>query len=392
MRPATAPTLRPRLISPALLRVFVAALGGMTSFFLLLSVAPLYAVSGGAGEVGAGATTAALLLSTVAAELAVPRLVARFGHRLVFAAGLLLLGAPTLVLLTSDHLALILAVTAVRGAGFGVVVVQGSALVASMVPGSRRGEGLGLFGVVIGVPGVLALPFGVFLVGLVGYPPVFVAGGLAAIAGLVAVSGLPGREPAPADGVGVLAGLRSMSLLRPALVFAAAAVAGGVVVTFVPLAASSAGSWLAPAGLLAQATMAMVARWAAGWFADRHGAARLMIPALVTAVAGIFTLVLVPSPAAVVVGMALFGIGFGASQNASLVLMFSRVSRSRYGTVSAVWNLAFDAGMGLGAASFGVLVAQTGYPVAFAAMGVLMLAALAPALRDRAATATRRID
>jgi predicted MFS family arabinose efflux permease len=376
---------RPRLVSRALGCVFVASLGGMTGFFLLLSVVPLYATGGGAGEAGAGATTAALLLSTVAAELVTPRLVARFGHRLMFGTGLLLLGAPALALAYSDHLAAIVSVSAVRGLGFGVVVVLGSALVASLVPAGRRGEGLGLFGVVIGVPAVLALPFGVYLVGQAGYPPVLIAGGLAALAGMVVLPGLPGRQPPPAGPVGILTAARAPALLRPAVVFAAVAMAGGVVVTFVPLAVIGASPTLVFFALLVQATMTALARWSAGWYADRRGAAGLVVPALLAAAGGILILVLVASPVAVLAGMALFGLGFGASQNASLVLMFSRVPGARYGAVSALWNVAFDAGMGLGAIGFGVVVAQTGYPWAFALTGAVMLAALVPARRDRAA-------
>jgi predicted MFS family arabinose efflux permease len=91
------------------------------------------------------------------------------------------------------------------------------------------------------------------------------------------------------------------------------------------------------------------------------------------------------SAAAVLAGMVLFGAGFGVSQNASLALMFDRVSSTGYGAVSALWNLAFDAGLGLGAAGFGVLAAQTGYPTAFALTAALAAAALLPAWRDRAA-------
>jgi predicted MFS family arabinose efflux permease len=381
-------------VTPQLARVFLATFSGMTGFFLLLSVVPLYATTGGAGEAGAGATTAALLLSTVGAELAVPRLVARHGYRLVYGAGLLLLGAPALALVASDHLAAILALSAVRGIGFGIVVVLGSLLVAALVPAGRRGEGLGLFGVVIGVPGVVALPAGVFLVGQVGFGPVLVAGGLAALVGLVALPGLAGvpglasgepSGPGPAEPVGIMAGLRDMALLRPALVFVAAAVAAGVLVTFIPLAVAGTSGVLAPAALLVQATATTVARWWAGRFADRHGPARLLVPALLASVAGVFTLVLVPHPVAVMAGVALFGTGFGASQNASLVLMFSRASRARYGTVSALWNLAFDAGMGLGAVGFGLVVTRTGYPTAFAVLGLLMLLSLVPAVQDRSA-------
>jgi hypothetical protein len=47
-------------------------------------------------------------------------------------------------------------------------------------------------------------------------------------------------------------------------------------------------------------------------------------------------------------------------------------------------NLAYDAGMGLGAAGFGVVASRTGYPGAFALTGVLLLLALAPAWRNPA--------
>jgi predicted MFS family arabinose efflux permease len=80
--------------------------------------------------------------------------------------------------------------------------------------------------------------------------------------------------------------------------------------------------------------------------------------------------------------MVLFGAGFGVMQNASLSLMFERVSRSSYSAVSAIWNLAYDAGMGLGAATFGLIVGQIGYPIAFALTSAVMLLALAPAWRD----------
>jgi predicted MFS family arabinose efflux permease len=40
--------------------------------------------------------------------------------------------------------------------------------------------------------------------------------------------------------------------------------------------------------------------------------------------------------------------------------------------VSAVWNLAYDAGMGIGAAGFGLLAAHTGYPAAFVLTAIML--------------------
>jgi predicted MFS family arabinose efflux permease len=108
----------------------------------------------------------------------------------------------------------------------------------------------------------------------------------------------------------------------------------------------------------------------------------LLVPGVLTGAAGIGALAWTGNPAAVLGGMVLFGAGFGVAQNVTLTLMFDRVPPSGYGTVSAMWNLAYDAGLGLGAAGFGVVAAQTGYAAAFALTAAVMLVALTPAWRD----------
>jgi MFS family permease len=377
---------RPRLVSGPLLRVLVADFGGLTSFYLLLSVVARYATTAG----GAGLATGALMLSTAAAEFLTPRLVARFGYRLVLAAGLVLLGAPALALPLSAGLPMIVGVSLLRGIGLAIIFVVCGALSAEFIPAERRGEGIGVLGVVAGLPAVFGLPLGLWLVPHVGYPVVFAAGALAALAGLAVLPGLPGRRPdvgaedvdAP---VGMVAGLRTPALRRPSIVFAGTAMAGGVVATFLPAALPAASAGLAAVALLVQAAAATVSRWWAGRHGDRHGAARLLVPGVLVAAAGMLVLIVVASPVAVLVGMVLFGTGFGVVQNASMAMMFERVSPAGYGTASALWNLAYDGGFGLGAAGFGLVAGQTGYPVGFAITAAVMLAFLVgPAARDRA--------
>ena len=359
---------RPRLLTLPLVLVFLTNFGAMTGFYLLLSVVPLYATSIGVGGVGAGMSTGALMLSTVAAELVTPALVARYGRRPVLTAGLVLLGAPALALPGASGLAAIMVVCVVRGVGFAIVVVTAGALVAELVPAERRGEGLGLSGVVATVPAVVALPIGVWLANRVGYGPVFVAGAVTTLVCVITVLCLPRGESRqePGRSLGVLAGLRTPALARPSVIFSATAMAAGIVITFVPAAVGGAAGDLAVLALLVQAVAATLCRWLAGRYGDRRGAARLLAPAVLVAAAGILALVLAGSPAAVLTGMVLFGAGFGAAQSASLAVMFDRVRPTGYGAVSAVWNIAYDAGYGLGSIGFGVLAVHTGYSGAFA--------------------------
>jgi hypothetical protein len=61
-------------------------------------------------------------------------------------------------------------------------------------------------------------------------------------------------------------------------------------------------------------------------------------------------------------------------------LLIERLPEDR---ASALWNLAYDAGYGVGPVIFGLLSGHIGYPAGFALTGVVVLAALAAALRER---------
>jgi MFS family permease len=386
------PAARPRLVTGRFAAALLASFGALTSFYLLLSVTPMYAVSAGAGSAGAGLVTGSLMLTTVLAEFASSRLMRRYGYRTVFAAGALLLGGPVPALLAPHSMVTIVAVSVLRGFGFGLATVVIGALVASSVPPERRGEGIGLAGVVACVPAIVALPSGVWLAQNTGYAVVIAITAVSALAPLAAVpwlGGSAGPEAGTEAGTdakpaGLLASLRSAGQLRPAVIFATTTVSAGVVASFLPLAAGVPAG-VAALGLFAQAVTATASRWWAGRRGDRHGHARLLIPGLLIATAGMTSLIWVSAPAVLIAGMCLFGIGFGITQNATFALMIDRAPASGYGTASAVWNLAYDAGYGAGPIAFGVFVAHTGYPAAFALTGLLILTALLPAVRDRAA-------
>ena len=68
---------RERIVSGPLALVFLSEFCALTSFYLMLSVTPMYATAVGAGNAGAGLVTGVLLLGTVAAELAAPVLMRR---------------------------------------------------------------------------------------------------------------------------------------------------------------------------------------------------------------------------------------------------------------------------------------------------------------------------
>lgn len=370
---------------------FVSILGASTSFYLLLSVVPRYASSGargagggtGAGGGAAGLATGALMLATVVGEIATPALVNRCGYRVVLAAGLALMGAPAFALAFSHDLVWIVVVCLLRGLGFAFTVVAGGALTASLVPAERGGEGLAVVGLVSGVPSLVALSLGVWLAAHAGYGVVFTVGAVAALAAIPSVPGLPDRIRASGRSLGIAEAFRTAELLRPAGVFAVTALAAGIVVTFLPLAVPASATSLVAVALFVQPAAATLARWFAGRRGDRHGPAGLVLPGLLLSAVGTLLMALTDGRVALIIAVGLFGIGFGVTQNATITLMYGRVPAAGYGAVSALWNFAYDGGMGIGAVAFGWLAAATGYPWAFALTAVAMLGALVAALTDR---------
>jgi MFS family permease len=376
-RPATADRRPTRLLSLPLALTFVAEFSSLTSFFLLLSVVPMLAAAAGAGSSGAGLVTGSLLLGTVAAESVAAPGIKRFGYRAVIAAGAVLLGAPALLLIPHESQAVMMSASLMRGFGFGLCSVITGALTATLLPPERRGEGLGLLGLVSGVPAVIALPAGVWLAGHHLAPAVAATAAVAGLLPLATIRWLPGRAEAPP----AVARTRQApsAALRLPLIFAACTVAAGVIDSFLPLA-KGVPSNLSSAALLATTVAATLSRWQAGRQGDKYGHARLLVPALAIAALSMAAMIWLASPVLLFASMTLFGAGFGVIENATFALLLERLPEA---TASTLWNLAYDAGYGAGPAVFGLFAARIGYPPAFALTSVLVLAALPAALRER---------
>jgi predicted MFS family arabinose efflux permease len=366
---AAAPPL-PRLATGPFVRLAAADFLAMCSFYVLLAVVPQYAAGLGGGSVAAGLTMGVLTCTSVAVELAMPCLSRWFDHRRLLTVGLLLLGLPSLLLPMAHGLVAILVVYALRGVGFAIVVVAVGTLVATVLPTERRGEGLGVMGVVCMLPAVGALPFGVWLAGAAGFPVAFAVAAVPATAAAGLTYGLPRPGRDDEGSLGIWAGLRHPALAGPTVLFCATAVASGVVVTFLTGAVAEPG--VAVVALAAQSLATTVTRWLTGRYADRRGGAHLLAPSVLLTAAGLAVAAWTGSPVAVIGGMVALGIGFGVAQSSSMHTMLARVEPAAYGTVSAVWNLAFDLGWGVGSIVVGVLVGALGYAPAFVVTAVVV--------------------
>jgi predicted MFS family arabinose efflux permease len=354
--------------------IYLTSFGSMISFYLMLGVTPIFAVANGHGSFGGALSTSVFMFATVAAELVTTRVMGRLGNQRALGLGAVLLCVPSLVLLLDGSLATILIVCIVRGAGFALVIIASAAMVAALAPEGKRGQGLGIYGVVVGVPSTFALPFGVALVEHLGFAPLLVISGALGMLGvLVVVVRLPASTVEEVHGM--LRALRAPGVLRLAIVFSATTLASGLLLTYLPIAAGAGfSSGVAALALLAVQLSATVTRLLAGRFADRRDARLLLLPAM--ALIFVALLVILFAPHLVILGTAIFGAGFGLLQNASLHLMFESTGPAGYGASSAIWNIAYDIGLGTGALVFGLLGADYALGVSVALVAIAAIAAV----------------
>lgn len=390
---------------PGMPALLVLTAAGFAGYAALLPVSPLWAVRGGSDEAGAGLVNGILLLATILTQPFVPWLLRRFGTGRVIAAGLVFMGAPSLLHLFSDRLDWILLLSALRGLGFGVLTVTGSTAVAHLVPPSRHGAAIGAYGAAIAVPQVLLLPAGPWLVGAVGYWIVFALGAVS-ILGVAAAprlakalrdqeveqlllgddSTVDSRESAPRSPASEGRPPRSLTfrLARPTILLIGVTLAGGAVITFAPQMSSS--PLATSGGLVLLTVTAAVSRWRMGTLADTYGMSRFLWPLVILTVVGLALTALAVQNAGdtqvflFLAAMALVGIAYGGLQNLTLLLALAVARRHEYGTASAVWNVGFDAGMGLGSVLVGAFAAGYSFSFALLVAAAISLATLPLAL------------
>ncbi|KQB86706.1 MFS transporter [Corynebacterium lowii] len=380
--------------TPGYIPTLIAVACAFGSWSLLLPVVPSAVLDGGGGDFLAGATTGVFMAATVLTQIATPALLRRFGYNPVMMAAALILGLPSLGYLLGMSTGPALLFSAIRGVGFGALTVAESALVAELVPVRFLGQASGMLGVFVGLAQMLCLPLGLALAQTpLGYPGVYA---LAAVVGVLAGAmclKIPRIKAARGDkGENAVPSASTWKLVTvPALAVTSISMGFGAVSSFLPAAVTALdanlGALLAGIMLAIVSGASMIFRFGAGVVADRRGApGAMMIPGQILAGVGmvITAAVLFTEASAwwLVVAAVAFGGGFGVVQNEALLSMFVRLPRSKVSEASAIWNIAYDSGTGLGSFILGAVAARAAYSGAFATAAVLIGAGIAMTLAD----------
>lgn len=367
--------------SPGFIAILIAVGSAFGAFATLLPVVPLAVIDAGGSDSLAGSTTAIFMAATVFTQYFTPRTIRAVGYKPVMVFSAFMLGVPALGHLLGMTALPALLFSALRGVGFGAITVAQAALIAEIVPIRFLGKASGMLGVCVGLSQMIFLPIGLAVADKVSFSVVYILAAVIGASGAGLCLLIPSVKPNPVsesddeNDQGFTQRVATWKLVTvPAIAVGTTAMGFGAVSSFLPAAIRAldpqSGAFIAGIVLSVVGGAQMVTRFFSGVIADRRGeAGATMRPAQIFAALGLIATALIiifeqPSWMLLIAALA-FGGGFGAIQNEALLAMFTRLPRSRVSDASALWNMAYDSGTGLGSFVLGFVAARAAYQGAF---------------------------
>jgi MFS family permease len=362
---------------PLWTRNYILTLLSMHLFFLswtmLFSTLPLYLEDAKKWQVG-WVVGGAFGIASLSVRVFTGRIVDRSGRRPSMAIGAAITGLATAAFVLTASPLLLTPVRLIYGVAACFYTTAGMAMLADVLPLSRRGEGMGWYGVFYTTTNVYGPWLGLALADAFGLPISFLAGAAVLLA-CAAVSALiveDRRSFAPPPN----ARLISRSALLPTGAFMSLAIAFSTLPAFLVLFARQRDLGNAGLFFFLNGLALVAARGSAGWAADRFGRTAVILPGFLLGAAGMAMLALAPGPALFYAAAVVFGIGFALGHTGLTILTVDRAPPAERGAAMATFVLAWDIGT-LGAFLLSFLADAINLRALFLAASILPLLAMA---------------
>ena len=361
-------------------RFFIASLSNFFFFSSVnaFSLLPLYIKALGGTESQIGGIMGTYSLTAILAQPLAGALADRFGRKrfLLLGSALGILAAIGFAFSSRLDFRFFL-LRLVQGVGYSAFYISNLTIVADMVPESRRGEAVGLFGISGLITIALSPALGEQFIQVSGFPPFFLAAAAAAAAALFVSLAL--HDPHSADKASVEPSLSSlipsMRIMPPIVLSFVFGVASGTVFVFLPTHAMQVGLSRIGAFYMAYSTAAIGIRLTCGRLSDRWGRLRVILPALLLTALGSLGLVWLATPVGLLVVGALTGMAHGLLFPALSAYVIDLSGSEERAQALGAFSTAILLGSGLASFVFGVMAERLGYPSIFLAAAGIVIAA-----------------
>lgn len=348
-----------------------------SSMFLLFAVLPIFVVQelkGAQSQVGM--IMGMFAISAVLCRPFSGRLVDIWSRKAGLSLGGLIYCIAPALYTQAGSVAVMMGLRFFHGIGIAIYTTSGSVLVADLCPPTRRGEGMGYYGMAMNLAMTVGPALGAALVETIGFTNLFWLSSFLALLSLVLTQFVsePSRAHLHTQSGFQRPPLFSRAALFPGFIAMCMTMTFGAVVSFLPLFVRDHN--LGNPGLFftVYSIVVVASRPFAGQWSDRFGRMSVIIPGLLILAVAMTILAYTTTHWGLLSSAALQGLGFGCVHPSIMAWVVDRSTAHDRGPALATLMGAFDVGVGLSAIGLGIVLQYTNYTVLYlCAAGIALM-------------------
>ncbi|MDO4163463.1 MAG: MFS transporter [Bacteroides sp.] len=340
------------------------------NFHALLPTFPFFVTYLGGDAVAIGLATALFSVASILSRPFLGWLTDTKGRCLLLTLGLVGMSLIPMGYFVSAGIAMAVLLRTVHGAFHAASSNAASTWVTDIIPHTRMGEGLGMYGLSMAISTAVAPALGLAVMNAYGFRPLFALATLAGCIALLLGLSIKNRNYKLSSEPLRLGNLFEKMSLPASVTQFFFMIAYGVIEVYVAIYAST--HHLPSGGIyfIFIAVATVLTRILLGRAIDRYGEARLVYTGNAAIIIGILLLVFAHNTPCYILSALLLGYSFGAIQPSLQTMAMHAVSPERRGAASSTFFVAFDLGIALGGFLAGVLIKYFDYDTMFLIIGL----------------------
>lgn len=351
-----------RLWTKSYIILTVKALLLFSGFYLLMPTLPMFIKQLGGSESQVGFIIGVFTISAVIVRPIVGGLMDRYGRRIFIISGLIFFAITMYLYDWVTGIIFLIVLRILHGISWAISTTSIGTAVTDVIPPSRRGEGMGWYGLAMTLGMALGPILGLWIAKSFSFHYLFlICTVLALIAFILSfITKIPKVKYTEKKQISFF----EKTVLPIAIVTFFLSFTFGGITTFLPLFAAkiqvNVGIFF-----LAYAITLIIIRPLTGRISDKYGEEIIIVPALFILAIALLVLILTKGTIGLVITAILYGIGFGSAQPALQVATIRLAPPEKRGVANATFFTAFDLGIGLGSIILGFVLQLMGYEMLF---------------------------
>ncbi len=350
------------------------------TFYILLVALPIYAINDlHSNNVKAGLLTTVFLFSAIIIRPFTGYWLERFGKKVILICALTIFGVSSGFYFVPDTMNGLLLLRLFHGIGFGMTTTAAGAIVADIIPDSRRGEGMGYFVLSSTIAMVLGPFIGLTVMNHWSTTIMFLICIVSTLFSLVfgLVINLPKQKNSLNTTSLQLKDLFESSAVPISIIGAIFAVVYSSVLSFVSVYANEIGlTNVSSFFFVVYAVVLLLSRPFTGKWFDLYGENWIIYPALICFGVGMYVLGVTSSAIIFILSAALIGIGWGTAFPSFQTIAIQYSPPKRRGLATATFLSIFDLGIGIGSFVVGLAINKVGFQVIYQSGSVFVIAGI----------------